>query len=82
MQNPFFKQIENKTGVSMDEIFALANAIQHADFTNEKQVRKIIKRVSKVANKPVSKELEDQIVKSILQDGKSLDLGKIQKMLG
>ena len=82
MQNPFFKQIENKTGVSMEEIFALANAIQHADFTNEKQVRKIIKRVSKVANKPVSKELEDQIVKSIIQDGKSLDLGKIQKMLG
>ncbi|KGR73704.1 stage VI sporulation protein F [Ureibacillus sinduriensis] len=82
MQNPFFKQIENKTGVSMEEIFALANAIQHADFTNEKQVRKIIKRVSKVANKPVTKELEDQIVKSIVQDGKSLDLGKIQKMLG
>ncbi|PYF06508.1 stage VI sporulation protein F [Ureibacillus chungkukjangi] len=81
MQNPFFKQIENKTGVSMEEIFALANAIQHADFSNEKQVRKIIKRVSKVANKPVSKELEDQIVKSIVQDGKSLDLGKIQKML-
>ncbi|MDN4492313.1 stage VI sporulation protein F [Ureibacillus aquaedulcis] len=82
MQNPFFKQIENKTGVSMEEIFALANAIQHADFTNEKQVRKIIRRVSKVANKPVTKELEDQIVKSIVQDGKSLDLGKIQKMLG
>ncbi|MFC7685620.1 stage VI sporulation protein F [Ureibacillus sp. GCM10028918] len=82
MQNPFFKQIENKTGVSMEEIFALANAIQHADFTNEKQVRKIIRRVSKVANKPVAKELEDQIVTSILQDGKSLDLGKIQKMLG
>lgn len=81
MQNPFFKQIENKTGVSMEEIFALANAIQHADFSNEKQVRKIVKRVSKVANKPVSKELEDQIVKSIVQDGKSLDLGKIQKML-
>lgn len=82
MQNPFFRQIENKTGVSMDEIFELANAIQNADFTNEKQVRKIIKRVSKVANKPVAKELEDQIVQSILQEGKSLDLGKIQKMLG
>lgn len=81
MKNPFFRQIENKTGVSMEEIFALANAIQYADFTNEKQVRKIVKKVSTIANKPVSKELEDQIVKSILQDGKSLDLGKIQKML-
>lgn len=82
MQNPFFKQIENKTGVDMDEIFALANAIQHADFSNEKQVRKIIKKVSKLANKPVSKELEDRIVKSIIQEGKSLDLSKIQKMIG
>lgn len=82
MQNPFFKQIENKTGVDMDEIFALANAIQHADFSNEKQVRKIIKKVSKLANKPVSRELEDRIVKSIMQEGKSLDLSKIQKMLG
>ncbi|MEK9197566.1 stage VI sporulation protein F [Ureibacillus sp. 179-F W5.1 NHS] len=82
MQNPFFKQIESKTGVDMEEIFALANAIQHADFSNEKQVRKIIKKVSKLANKPVSKELEDRIVKSIMQEGKSLDLSKIQKMLG
>ena len=82
MQNPFFKQIENKTGVNMEEIFALANAIQYADFKNEKQVRKIVQRVSKLANKPISKELENQIVKTIIQDGQSLDLSKIQKMLG
>lgn len=82
MQNPFFRQIENKTGVDMNEIFALANAIQYADFTDEKQVRKIVKKVSSLANKPITRDLEDQIVKSILQDGKSLDLGKIQKMLG
>ncbi|SOB91783.1 stage VI sporulation protein F [Ureibacillus xyleni] len=82
MQNPFFKQIENKTGVNMEEIFALANAIQYADFKNEKQVRKIVQRVSKLANKPISKDLENQIVKSIVQDGQSLDLTKIQKMLG
>ncbi|MCP1143833.1 stage VI sporulation protein F [Lysinibacillus endophyticus] len=82
MQNPFFKQIENKTGVNMEEIFALANAIQYADFKNEKQVRKIVQRVSKLANKPISKDLENQIVKSIIQEGQSLDLSKIQKMLG
>lgn len=82
MFNPFFKQIENKTGVEMEEIFALANAIQYADFTNEKQVRKIVRRVSQLAKKPISKELEEQIVKSIIQDGNALDMGKIQKMLG
>jgi len=80
--NHFFKQIERKTGVSMEEIFALANAIQHADFTNEKQVRKIVRRVSQVANKPITKELEDQIVQSIIQNGESIDLNSIQRMLG
>ncbi|MFC5543179.1 MAG: stage VI sporulation protein F [Bacilli bacterium] len=80
--NHFFKQIEKKTGVSMEEIFALANAIQHADFTNEKQVRKIVRRVSQLANKPISKDLEDQIVNSILQNGESIDLNSIQRMLG
>lgn len=82
MNNPFFKQIENKTGVDMEEIFALANAIQYADFKNEKQVRKIIRRVAHLANKQVSSELEDKLVKSIVNDGQSLDLSKITKMLG
>lgn len=82
MQNPFFKQIESKTGVEMEEIFALANAIQHADFSNEKQVRKIVRRVGRLANKQISKELEDQLVKSIVKDGQSLDLSKIQQMIG
>lgn len=81
MNNSFFKQIENKTGVNMEEIFALANAIQYADFTNEKQVRRIVRRVSQLANKPISRELEDRIVDSIINNGSSLDFSSIQKML-
>lgn len=81
MQNSFFKSIENKTGVSMDELFTLANAISHADFTDEKQVRKIVRKVGKLANKPVSQELEDELTRSILQSGSSLSLADIQKLL-
>ncbi|MBK3494918.1 stage VI sporulation protein F [Viridibacillus sp. YIM B01967] len=81
MQSSFFKKIEGKTGVPMEDVFALANAIQYVDFQDEQQVRKIIRKVSKLANKPVSKELEEKIVASIMKDGKSLDLSKIQKML-
>lgn len=81
MQNSFFKAIENKTGVSMDDLFTLANAISYADFTDEKQVRKIVKKVGKLANKPVSKELEDELTKSILQSGSSLSLKDIEKLL-
>lgn len=81
MENSFFKKIEKRTGVEFDEIMSLANAIQFADFTNEKQVRKIVRRVSKMANKPVTQQLEDQIVSSIIQDGQSLDLTKIEKLM-
>ncbi|WP_277586402.1 stage VI sporulation protein F [Psychrobacillus antarcticus] len=81
MQNSFFKSIENKTGVSMDELFTLANAISYADFTDEKQVRKIVRKVGKLANKPVSQELEDELTRSILQSGSSLSLADIQKLL-
>lgn len=81
MNESFFQKIENKTGVSMSEIFALANAIQHADFTDEKQVRKIVKKVGKLAKKDVSKQLEDEIVKSIINKGHTLDVSQIQSMM-
>ncbi|OEC02825.1 sporulation protein [Lysinibacillus sphaericus] len=81
MHRSFFNSIEQKTGVSMDEIFALANAIQYADFTNEKQVRKIVRRVGKVSNRQITQELEDKIVNSIIQDGASLDFEKLARMM-
>ncbi|EMR05223.1 hypothetical protein C772_02799 [Bhargavaea cecembensis DSE10] len=81
MNESLFKKIENKTGVSMDELFALANAIQHANFQDERQVRKIIRKVGKLAKKDVSKQLEDQIAESILKNGNSLNVGDIQRMI-
>ncbi|MGN7477114.1 stage VI sporulation protein F [Solibacillus silvestris] len=81
MERSFFKQVERKTGVDFDEIMTLANALTHANFSDEKQVRKIVKKVSRLAKKPITGELEDKIVKSILQDGKSLDFSKIEKMM-
>lgn len=81
MDNHFFKNIEKKTGVNMKDIFELANSLQHADFTDEKTVRGVIQRVSQIANKPVSKEMENKIVESIVKDGKQLDFTQISKMI-
>ncbi|MDR7000774.1 MULTISPECIES: stage VI sporulation protein F [Bacillaceae] len=81
MDNGFFKNIEKKTGVNMKDIFDLANSLQNANFRDEKTVRNVIKRVSQIANKPVPQELEDQIVKSIINDGKSLDFNTIANMM-
>lgn len=81
MDNSFFKNIEKKTGVNMKDIFDLANSLQNANFKDEKTVRNVIKRVSQIANKPVSKEVEDKIVKSIINDGHNLDFNTIAKMM-
>jgi hypothetical protein len=81
MDNSFFKNIEKKTGVNMKEILDLANSLQSANFNDEKTVRHVIQRVSKIANKPVSKDMEDKIVQSIIKEGKQLDFNTISKMM-
>ena len=82
MQDSFFKKIESKTGVPMEEVFALANAIQHADFSDERQVRKIVKKVGRLANKDVPQHMEDELVKSILTKGSNVNISDIQRMMG
>ncbi|WP_421384235.1 stage VI sporulation protein F [Bacillus salacetis] len=79
--NNFFKNIEKKTGVNMNDVFELASSLQNANFKDEKTVRGVIQRVSQIANKPVNKEMEDKIVNSIVNDGKQLDFGTISQMI-
>ncbi len=65
----------------MKDIFDLANSLQGANFQDERTIRNVIKKVSRLANKPVSKQLEDKIVQSIIQNGQNLDFNTIAKML-
>jgi hypothetical protein len=81
VDNQFFKNMENKTGVNMKDVFELANSLQGANFKDESTVRNVIKRVSRIANKPVSREMEDKIVNSIVKDGNKLDFSTIANML-
>ncbi|MBB6285180.1 MULTISPECIES: stage VI sporulation protein F [Geobacillus] len=81
MDQQFFKNIEKKTGVNMKDIFELANSLQNANFNDEKTVRQVVKRVAQIANRKVPKELEDQIVKTIVQSGKQIDFNTIANML-
>ncbi len=81
MDQNFFKNIESKTGVNMKDILELANSLQGANFKDEATVRNVIKRVSRIANKPVNQEMEDKIVQSIVADGKQLDFGTLSQMI-
>ena len=81
MDSHFFKNMEKKTGVNMKDVMDLASSLQGANFKDENTVRGVIKRVSQMAGKPVNQELEDQIVKSIMNDGKELDFSTLSNMI-
>lgn len=81
-KNSFFDNLEKKTNVKQEDIFNLANSVSGANFKDEAQVRALIKQVSALANKPVSKEKEDELVKAIVNNNIPLDLSSIAKMFG
>ncbi|NGP44259.1 sporulation protein [Bacillaceae bacterium SIJ1] len=80
-QNPFFDSVEKKTGVNMNDVLKLADQLQNANFKDEKTVRQVIRQVSQIANKPVSKQKEDKLVQSILKNNVPTDFSSLSKMM-
>ncbi|MFG6117714.1 MULTISPECIES: stage VI sporulation protein F [Thalassobacillus] len=72
---------EKKTGVKMDDVMRLVQSLRGADLSDERTVRQVIKKVSRLANKPVSRSTEDKIVKAILSGNVPKDMSTIEKML-
>ncbi|HEX7065449.1 MAG TPA: stage VI sporulation protein F [Bacillales bacterium] len=76
----FFDDIEKKTNVKKDDVFQLANSVQNADLTDDRTVRRLITQVSQLAGVPVSKEKEDRLVKTIVNNEIPLDFSTLAKM--
>lgn len=81
MSNPLFRKIEERTGVKMEDVFKLSNSVQNANFKDEKIVRDLIKKVGQLANKPVKKDTEDQIVKAIVNKPDQVNFNNIAEMI-
>ena len=64
----FFKRVEEKTNVDKDTILSLASKLQQNDMKNEGTLREIIKEISKMTGKDVSKEKEDKIIEAVQND--------------
>ena len=64
----FFKKVENKTNVDKDTILSLAKKLQQNNLKDEKTLREIVKDISNMTGKDVSKEKEDKIINAILKD--------------
>lgn len=67
-KDDFFKKVEDKTNVDKDTIVSLAKKLQDGNMKDETTLREIIATLSDMTGKSVSKEKEDKIVETILND--------------
>ncbi len=73
----FFKKVEKKTKVDKDTIISLAQKLQNGNMKDEKTLREVIRTLSTMTNKNVSKEKEDKIIDTILKDNVPKDVDKL-----
>ncbi|MFA9556134.1 stage VI sporulation protein F [Evansella sp. AB-rgal1] len=79
-KNNIFEQVTKKTNVNQQDLFKLANSVSSTDLKSEENVRDLIHQVAKLANVPVSKEKEDELVKAITSNNVPMDFGSLAKM--
>jgi len=80
MNNPF-DHIKQKANISTDEIYAIADSVKHANFTDERTVRQLIQNLARMANRPISKAKEDQIVEMIIKNNLPMSMDDLNNML-
>ena len=73
----FFNRVENKRNVDKNTILSLAKKIQNSDMKDEKTLREVIKEISTMTGKEVSKEKEDKIINAIVKDNVPKDIDKM-----
>ncbi len=72
----FFNKIEKKTNINKETILSLAEKLQDNNMKNEKALRDVISSLSRLTGKEVSKEKEDKIIKTIIDDKVPTDINK------
>jgi hypothetical protein len=63
--------------VGKETILDLAQKLQQSDMKNENTLRDIIQQLSKMTGKEVSKEKEDKIISTVMDDKIPKDIDKL-----
>jgi hypothetical protein len=72
----FFKKVENKTNVDKDTILSLASKLQNGNMKDESTLKEVIGTLSKMTGRPVSKEQEEKIIKTVMNDNVPTNIDK------
>lgn len=73
-QKGIFAKIQQEADISPNEIIEVAESVKHADFSDETTVRQLVRSLSKMVNKPISREKEEQIIDTICNQKGPTDL--------
>lgn len=60
--------------INPEDIFKLVDEIKSTNLKDESNLRSIIQKASRIANKPIDKYKEDKLVKKILEEGIDEDI--------
>ena len=72
----FFKKVEKKTNVDKDTILSLASKLQNGNMKDEKTLKEVISTLSEMTGRKVSKEQEENIINTVINDKVPSDLDK------
>ncbi len=72
----FFKKVENKTNVDKDTILSLANKLQNGNMKDESTLKEVISTLSKMTGKQVTKEQEEKIINTVMNDNVPANIDK------
>ena len=75
----FFKKVEKKTNVDKNTILSLASKLQGSNMKDEKTLKEVIQDLARMTGREVSKEKEQKIIDTILNDNVPKDLDKFME---
>ena len=68
LKEEVFENVEKKTNVDKDTIISLAEQVHNNGLKDEKTLRNVIHQLSDMTGKEVSKDMEEQIIKTVIED--------------
>ncbi len=72
----FFNKVKKKTNVDKETILSLAKKLQDGNMKNEDTLREVIHDLSKMTGREVSKDKEQKIIDTVLNDKVPSDISK------
>lgn len=73
----FFNRVEKKTNVNKDTILSLAKKLQDGNLKDKETLKEVISELSSMTGKEVSKQQEEKIINTIINDNVPQNIDKM-----